>query len=175
MRNILVFSAVIAILIIAGCVSTPGPQPKASQPEVNQINNTTITKPPEARYVQINMVDGGSVGGQYLSETAAFVTIIPMYLLEEHTYGNGTGTCDFFETDPEYLTKGSGVATGIKVSLVNTMVDIPDPRPYIAEKSKSQEETAAALDQKCAAQLEAYRIAKEKREAEAAKYAGKPP
>jgi len=55
------------------------------------------------------------------------------------------------------------------------MIDIPDPRPFIEMKLKSQEGKSATIDRECEAQQEAYRIAREKREAEAAKYQGKSP
>ena len=38
------------------------------------------------RYVEISLLDGTKVGGKYVSETAAFTTILVMYTMDPNAY-----------------------------------------------------------------------------------------
>jgi len=179
MRAIAIMVIVLGAIFASGCMSntsnttTVPVNESATIKGPAQANESAASQASALRYVQIQLTDGSKVGGQYVSESPAFVTIIPMYLLQEHTWENST--CRYYETDPEYLTEGSGINTAVKIALINLMIDIPDPRPFIEMKLKSQEGKSATIDRECEAQQEAYRIAREKREAEAAKYQGKSP
>jgi hypothetical protein len=89
------------------------------------------------------MVDGTKVGGKYVSESAAFTNIVPMYVINE----NGI------------MSRGNGKETGITTSLIATVITIEDPSSLvettlneqaIAEKAYKEERAAqdAALARK---------------------------
>ena len=121
MRDFLIWGIAIIVLIVAGCVNSPGP--------VNKTSNASTSIVPPVRYVELRMVDGSRIGGEYVSENANFVTIIPLYV---------------FEGDSDKLINGSGIEMGIKIALVNTMTNITDPRPLIKVKLQEQREAAEA-------------------------------
>jgi hypothetical protein len=144
MKEVIVVMSVVLAIFAAGCTSSP--ENAATAP------NTTI------RYVELYMADGSRVGGEYVSESAAFVTIIPMYLLDKD----------------DYMVRGNGKEVGVKTDLVTSMRNIEDPSSLINTTIKAQSDIAAALDAAKKEQEreaeEYYRIQKEKREEERAKY-----
>ena len=147
----MVLVAVLAALLIAGCTSNP------EKTTSNQTQNNVNESPATAKYIELNLVDGSKVGGKYVSESAAFVTIIPAYVLDE----NG------------FMTKGNEKEVGIKTSAITIIANITDPTSYVAATLKAQEEKATELEaakQKAAEekekQIEADRL---RREAELAK------
>jgi hypothetical protein len=125
-KNMLVLMvAVIAVMLAAGCTSSPVKETSAT--------NVSTTEPREAvKYVELNMLDGSKVGGKYVSESAAFVTIVPMYVLDKDGF----------------MSVGNGKEVGIKTSFVNTIVNIDDPSSYVATTLKAQSDKAAALEDK---------------------------
>lgn len=138
---------ILAVLLVAGCTSNTS-EVKDASVESNAAEPQTTD-----RYVELTGLDGTKIGGKYVSESAAFVTIIPMYILDK--YG--------------FMKEGNGISTGIKTSLVSTMIDIPDPTSYTATTLKAQEEEAielAAAQKKEAEEKAAY-YAKQKAEREA--------
>jgi hypothetical protein len=118
-------AAILAVILAAGCTSAPEKETSAK--------NVSTTEPPAAvKYVELNMLDESKVGGKYVSESAAFVTIVPMYVLDKDGF----------------MSVGSGKEVGIKTSFVNTIVNIDDPSSYVATTLKAQSDKAAALETK---------------------------
>ena len=109
-------AAIFAVLLAAGCTSTP---------EKEASSQTTNEKQGDVKYVELNMRDGTKIGGKYVSESAAFTNIIPMYVI------NSDGT----------MSSGNGKESGITTSLIATVVTIEDPSTLI---NKTLEEQAAA-------------------------------
>jgi hypothetical protein len=127
MRAIAIMVIVLGAIFASGCTSNTPTAP---------VNESTKDTPqqqrpaePPVRYVELGLTDGSKIGGEYVSENANFVTIIPLYV---------------FERGSDTLIKGSGTEIGVKIALVNTMTNITDPRPFIAVKLQEQEEAAAA-------------------------------
>ncbi len=163
----LVFLAttLLAVALVAGCMSAP--EEKANATEVKSAAVTeaqsnaeaaTIAENNSTRFVELSFIGGGTVGGKYISESEAFVTIIPMYLVDK----NGI------------MSRGNLKSIGIKTSMISVMTDIQDPTELInttlASQDKAAEEKAIA-DQKAAEEKAAYYAEeKAKREAEQAKY-----
>lgn len=143
-------AAILAVILAAGCTSSP-------EKETSTTNVSTTETQGTVRFVELNMIDGTKVGGKYVSESAAFITIVPMYVLDKDGF----------------MTLGSGKEVGLKTSLVDTMVNINDPSSYVATTLKAQSDKAAELEaaQKLAAEKKAeeIRIDQEKRAAELAK------
>lgn len=135
-------AALLAVALVAGCMSAP--EEKANATEVKSATVTESSSAQESsavennttRFVELQALDGSRVGGQYVSESEAFVTIIPLYV--EDKYGT--------------FSRGNGKATGIKTSMISTMIDIPDPTSLIdgviekqnTERAQKQKEMDAA-------------------------------
>lgn len=134
MKEFVVFAGIVLVVLAAGCTSAP----------VKESSN-------QVRFVELVMLDGTKAGGQYVSETAAFVTIIPLYVLDK----NG------------FMTPGNGKPTSVKTSMISIMTTIEDPKNFIDTTMKAQAEKAAA-------NAEAERLAQEQqekaRQAEKARY-----
>jgi len=88
------------------------------------------------KYVELGMVDGTKVGGKYVSESAAFTTIVPMYVINE----NGI------------MSRGNGKETGITTNLIATMVTIDDPSSLVTTTLNQQAIADKAYKEKRAAQ-----------------------
>jgi hypothetical protein len=151
----MVIAMVLTALFMAGCVSN-APVKETSN---SSVPNAGVPSVPNAemkttdRYVELEMIDGSAVGGKYISESAAFVTIIPMYAI------NNDGVMGI----------GNGEPTGIKTALINTMKDIENPSAKINATLEAQRIKAAELaaaEQK-AQEEEAKQIAEEKKRYEA--------
>ena len=131
-------AAILAVILAAGCTSTT---PEKETSNISNAVKVNITEPQaEERYVELNMLDGSKIGGKYISKSAAFVTIVPMYVLDKDGF----------------MSVGSGKDVGIKTSLVNTMVNVGDPSLYMETTLKAQSDKAAALEA-------AEKLAKEKK------------
>lgn len=147
----LMLLAVLAALLVAGCTSSP------EKTTSNQTQNNVSEAPTTVKYIELNLVDNSKVGGKYVSESAAFVTIIPLYVLDK----NG------------FMTKGNEKEVGIKTSAITIITNITDPTPYMAATLKAQEEKATELEaaRQKAAEEEEKQIEADKlrREAELAK------
>jgi hypothetical protein len=137
-------------ILISGCVSEP-------------VKESSINEGDSARYVQIDLLDGTQIGGKYVSETAAFTTIVVMYIMDTDAY-----TFDAYHRavkDPEkYFVKGNGAEISFKNSLINTMVTIDNPTTMIEANLQEMNETAEAIRIAAETRAEEYRVAKEKRE-----------
>jgi|WetSurMetagenome_2_1015567.scaffolds.fasta_scaffold370814_2 hypothetical protein len=149
--------AVLAVLLAAGCVSSPEKGTSNSGVPANESQS-------KIRYVQINLLDGTIVGGKYVSETPAFTTIIAMYTMDPKAYTYDAN--NKFVKDPNrYFARGSGAEVSIKNSLINTMVTIDNPTEMIESTMQELNATAVAMKKAADDKAEMYRIAKEKREA----------
>lgn len=158
---VLLMATVLAVAFIAGCTSAP---------EKETVNQSAQEAPlaknsaDNVRYVEINLLDGTNVGGKYVSETAAFTTIIAMYTMDPSAY-----TLDAYNKavkDPDkYFVKGNGAEISIKNSLINSMITIEDPTAMIEANLQEMNTTAAAIKSAAEKKAEYYRIEKEKREA----------
>jgi len=95
--------AIIVMMLATGCTSAPEKESKV-------------------RYVEIHGVEGGTIGGKYVSESATFVSIIPMYIISKDGI----------------MARGSGVNTSIKTSVIANMVDIEDPSSKVNETLEIQ-------------------------------------
>jgi len=150
LKELVIVASVILVLFATGCVSAPVKE------TANSTTLTTETQPKD-RYVKLLMFDGSEVGGKYVSESVAFVTIIPIYILDKEGF----------------VTKGNGNEVGVKTSLVNSMMTIEDPRPWTNATLKAQSdkatEIAAAKKLEQDKITEAHRIEMERRDAEIAK------
>lgn len=147
---VVMMAAVLAVLLAAGCTSAPEKGTSTS--------NVSVTEPQgTVKYVELYMIDGTKVGGKYVSESAAFVTIVPMYILDKDGF----------------MTAGSGKEVGLKTSLITSIVNIGDPSSSVATTLKAQSdkatELAAAENLAAEQKSEEIRIEKEKRDAEIAK------
>lgn len=126
---VVMMAAVLVVLLAAGCTSAPVKETSTT--------NVSVTEPPVAvKYVELGMVDGTKVGGKYVSESAAFTNIVPMYVVDD----NGI------------MSRGNGKETGITTSLIATMITIEDPSSLvettlneqaIAEKAYKEQRAAA--------------------------------
>jgi len=128
MKAIAIMVIVLGAIFVSGCMSNTPTTPVNESAAKATAQQQQPTKLP-VRYVELRLTDGSITGGEYVSESANFVTIIPLYA---------------FKADSDTLINGSGVEIGIKIALVNTMTNITDPRPFIAAKLQEQEEAAAA-------------------------------
>jgi hypothetical protein len=159
-------AAVIAVLLAAGCTSTPEKEASnvSSQNENIKAPIRASENQGQDRYVEINLLDGTKVGGKYVSETAAFTTIDIMYTMDPTAY-----TWDANNTkhkDPaRYFVKANGAEISLKNSLINSMITIEDPTAMIEATQQEMNEIAAVIQKAADDKAEAYRIAKEKREA----------
>ena len=68
------------------------------------------------------MVDGTKVGGKYVSESAAFTTIVPMYVIDK----NG------------FMKRGDGNETAFTTNLIASIVTIEDPSSYVNATLEAQ-------------------------------------
>ena len=112
-------SVVLAVLLAAGCVSSPvkenSTEPKAA-----------------VKYVELHMLDGTKVGGKYVSESTAFTTITPLYLIDK----NGI------------MSRGSGIDTAITTNLIATMITIGDPSSLVNTTLNQQALAEKAYEEK---------------------------
>lgn len=132
-------AAILVVILAAGCTSAP----------VKETSTTNVsTSEPQAaiKYVELGMVDGTKVGGKYVSESAAFTNIVPMYVVND----NGI------------MSRGNGKETGITTSLIATMVTIEDPSSLV-EKTLNDQAAAEKAHQKEIDEMNA-KIAKENAE-----------
>jgi hypothetical protein len=135
---LVMMAAVLAVILAAGCTSAPVKETSTTNVSVTESqaaskSSVPVTEPPGAvKYVELDLLDGSKVGGKYVSESAAFVTIVPMYVLDKDGF----------------MSVGSGNEVGLKTSFVNTMVNIDDPSSYVATTLKAQSDKAAALEAK---------------------------
>lgn len=134
---------VVAVMLIAGCTSAP-------EKDMSELNVSDTESQSNDRYVQINLLDGTSVGGKYVSETAAFTTINVMYMLDPEAYTSYNGSS---VRDPDkYIIKGNGAEVAFKNSLIDTVYTIADPEEIIdkAQQEVKDDMNAAkeAYDQK---------------------------
>jgi len=153
-------AAVLAVVLAAGCMSAPE---KGTSNQSVPVTNSQI----KDRYVQINLLDGTSIGGKYVSETSAFTTIVVMYTLDPSAYTFDVNNKPVKDPD-KYFAKGNGAEVSIKNSLINTMVTIDEPTPMIEANLQEMNATAEAMKKAAEEKAEGYRIAKEKREAKQA-------
>lgn len=111
MSVIIMMAAVLAVLLAAGCTSTPEKQPSNQSSNQSDAVKVNITEPQNVeRYVELIMIDESKVGGKYVSESAAFVTIVPMYVISKDGY----------------LSEGSGKEVAIKVNYIGSIVNIDE-------------------------------------------------
>jgi hypothetical protein len=122
--------AVLAVLLAAGCTSAPVKETSTTNVSVTSApvtetstSSVSVTETQaKDRYVQINLLDGSYAGGKYVSETAAFTTIVVMYTYDPHiTVGN-------------FFNKGNGAEVAFKNSLINTIIPIDEPTAMIEAK-----------------------------------------
>jgi PBP1b-binding outer membrane lipoprotein LpoB len=128
-KCMVVISIVLLAVLMSGCTSAP-------VKETTNTSVTTTTPQNTVKYVELHMIDGSSVGGKYVSESAAFTTIVPMYIIDK----DGV------------MSRGNGKETGITTNLIATMVTIGDPsslvtstlnQQAIAEKAQEKENAAS--------------------------------
>ena len=121
-------AAILAVMLAAGCTSSPEKETSTT--------NVSATEPQAAvKYVELSMVDGTKVGGKYVSESAAFTNIVPMYVVDD----NGI------------MSRGNGKETGITTSLIATMITIEDPSSLVEKTLKEQAAAERAYKEERAA------------------------
>ena len=126
---VVMMAAILAVILAAGCTSAP----------VKETSNSSVSvtvSQAAVKYVELGMVDGTKVGGKYVSESAAFTTIAPMYVINE----NGI------------MSRGNGKETGITTNLIATMVTIDDPSSLVTTTLNQQAIADKAYKEKRAAQ-----------------------
>lgn len=111
--KLLTILCIAAVLLFCGCVGNNGTQTNVTK--TNATHNATTAPQSTVRYVELRILDGTKVGGKYVSESASFTTIVPMYVIDKY------GT----------MIRGSGVETGITTSQIATMITIEDPSSWI--------------------------------------------
>jgi hypothetical protein len=159
---VVVMAAILAVLLMSGCTSSP---------EKGASNQSTSAAGPEndVKYVQINLLDGTSVGGKYVSETAAFTTINIIYTLNPEAYTFYNNSYDSYVKDPDkYIMRANGAEIAIKNDLIDTMVTIDDPEQVIAKAQQEVKDEIAAAQNAYEEKMKKAMI--EKYEAERAKY-----
>jgi hypothetical protein len=160
-------AAILAVLLMAGCVN--GPEKEAS----NTSTSTSTSAPSTTsgtRYVQINLLDGTSVGGKYVSETAAFTTINVMYTLDPEARTFYNNSYDSYVKDPDkYIVRGNGAEISIKNALINTMITVKDPEQIIAKAEQEVDDDAAIAQKAYEEKMRNVSIERAKYEAEIAK------
>jgi hypothetical protein len=145
LRSLLIVLSTATILLACGCVQKGADQTKPNLTQMPTMQNASAETSAKVRYVQLNFLDGTSVGGKYVSETAAFTTIQYMYRLDpgwaDVTLSTGgTKTVGY----PE-ITNESGAIVAFKNTLINTMIDIENPAVVI-KKAQQERETAENED-----------------------------
>ena len=170
---VVMMAAILAVILAAGCTSAPIKETSTSNVSVTESQATSNSNVPvteskaKDRYVEISLLDGTKVGGKYVSETAAFTTILVMYTMDPNAY-----TFDAYnkavKNPDKYFAKGNGAEVSIKNSLINTMVTIDEPTPMIEATLQEMNATAAAMKKAAEEKAEGYRIAREAREAKQA-------
>jgi hypothetical protein len=123
-------AAVLAVVFAAGCMSAP------EKESSNQSQDAARESTGAVRYVEMSMIDGTRVGGKYVSESAAFTNIVPMYVIDK----NGI------------MSRGSGTETGVTTSLIATVVTIEDPSSYVDKTLNEQAAAEKAYREERAAQ-----------------------
>ena len=173
---VVMMAAVLAVLLAAGCTSAPVKETSTTNVSVTESQATpnssvTVTETQaKDRFVQINLLDGTSVGGKYVSETAAFTTIDVMYTINPEAKKT-IGT--IYAKDPDnYIIKGNGAEVGIKNALINTVVTIEKPNPdqMIEDVQQEVKDEVDAADKARNETLENAKKAQAERDAKNAKY-----
>jgi len=134
----------LVVILLSGCISTPEKgttnETKTTQIKITESlakENDSQANASGARFVQINLWDGTSVGGKYVSETPAFTTIELIYTLNpnalpsERKFVKGDEKTIGIKND--YISKiiGDGKTIGIKNDYISKIIDIEDPTPMI--------------------------------------------
>ena len=169
---VVMMAAVLAVILAAGCTSAPVKETSTnvSVTEQQATSNATVSvteTQAKDRYVEISLLDGTKVGGKYVSETAAFTTILVMYTMDPNAYTFDVNNKAVKDPN-KYFAKGNGAEISIKNSLINTMVTINEPTPMIEATQQEMSAIAAAMTKAAEDKAEGYRIAKEAREAKKA-------
>jgi hypothetical protein len=149
MSFIFMMAAVLVVILAAGCTSAP-------VKETSTTNVSTTVSQAAVRYVELQFSDGTKAGGKYVSETPGFVTIVPMYVIDEYGFMKAGGDL-------------AGKEVGMKTDLITTMVNIDDPSSYVSSTLKAQSDKAAADKIEQDKKTEMYRIQAEQIAAEQAK------
>ena len=167
---VVMMAAVLAMLLTAGCTSAPVKETSTTNVSVKETSTPNASTEPQVaeKWVEIYLQDGTSVIGKYVSETAAFTTIVVMYTSDMSAYKTNEKTGQFGKDIDKYMVKGSGNTVGIKNTLINSMVVIENPTETIAARLQAQSDEAAAQQKAAEDKAEGYRIAKEAREAKKA-------
>ena len=173
---VVMMAAVLAVILAAGCTSAPVKETSTTNVSVtsspvkeSSTSSVSVTETQaKDRYVEISLLDGTKVGGKYVSETAAFTTILVMYTMDPNAYTFDANYKAVKDPD-KYFAKGNSAEVSIKNSLINTMVTIDEPTPMIKATLQELNATAAAMKKAANEKAEGYRIAKEAREAKQAK------
>jgi outer membrane murein-binding lipoprotein Lpp len=180
---VVMMAVILAVVLAAGCTSAPVKETSTSNVSATESQATSTSNVPATesqasdRYVEISLLDGTKVGGKYVSETAAFTTILVMYTMDPnaYTYYKSPGHLEHgsYTTGPiitvkdpnKYLVKGTGAEVSIKNSLINTMVTIEDPTPMIEATLQEMNANAVAMKKASEDIAEGYRMAAEARAA----------
>ena len=155
---VVMMAAILAVILASGCTSAPVEETSSAPVEETSASND--------RYVEINLLDGTKVGGKFVSETAAFTTILLMYTMDPDAYTHYTqpghsikhpqpggkfslvyvnGPAVHVKDPDRYLIKRNGAEVSFKNSLINTMVTIDEPTPMIEATLKELDANAAAI------------------------------
>lgn len=148
----IIIGATLLAVMISGCMSESA---KTEVAEENESENI--------RYVEISLLDGTKVGGKYVSETAAFTTIIGLYMINPDAYISDANHKTVKDPN-KYFVRANGAEISIKNSLINTMVTINEPSAMIEASLKEMNDTAEAIEKAAEERVVIYREAKEKRE-----------
>lgn len=158
-----VITAIVIAVMLAGCTSAP-------EKDTSELNVSDTESQSNDRYVQINLLDGTSVGGKYVSETAAFTTINVMYMLDPKAYTSYNGSS---VRDPDkYMIRGNGAEVAFKNSLIDTVYTIEDPEEIIAKAQQEVKDDMTAAQE--AYDLKMKRIMEEKARYEAERAKSQP-
>jgi len=182
-------AAILAVILASGCTSAPVEEPSSApveEPSSVLVEETPTSNVPVTesqandRYVEINFLDGTKVGGKFVSETAAFTSILVMYTKDPDAYTSYTSpghlSHDSYTIGPRitvkdpnrYLVKCNGAEVSFKNSLINTMVTIDEPTPMIEATLQELNANAVAIKKAAEDITEGYRMAAEAREAKRA-------
>ena len=147
----MVVLSIATILLACGCVQKGVDETKTNVTQTPATQNTSVVEPKTTeKWVQVNLLDGTSVVGKYVSDTAAYTTIVAMYTIDtnaQRTDKTGQTVKDW----NKYMAKANGDTIAIKNALINSMVIIDNPTSFIATRLQAQSEGAvtqkACLDQ----------------------------
>lgn len=122
-KDLLVMGMTLFAILISGCMSEPELAP---------------------RYVQINLWNGSQVGGEYVSETAAFTTIQHLYTLNPDAYTHDALGREVKHPE-KYFIKGNGTELSIENNFIHSMTTIENPATLIETNQKEMNDTAEAM------------------------------